>query len=134
MDLRSCDISIHILNKHKHSERITWNQLLVRAKERGRGETKRHWAIELNESRQLYLGSDGRVDTINALIKHCNLYYCSWKYWHASKLHVQALTTSTRRLFLRHLRSLVLKRRRKQGSVSWNSMNSVTSFQNKVYN
>ena len=67
------------------------NQLFVREKERGRGNSKRKWAIEMNQARQLYLASYGRIDTIDSLIKHCNLYYRSWKYWHASKLHVQAL-------------------------------------------
>ena len=45
----------------------------------------------MNQGRQLYLASYGRIDTINSLIKRCGLYYCSWKYWHACKLHVQAL-------------------------------------------
>jgi hypothetical protein len=50
------------------------------------------WAIEMNEARQLYLASYGRIDTIDSLIKNCNMFYVSWKYWHhASKLHVQAL-------------------------------------------
>jgi hypothetical protein len=67
------------------------NQLFVREKERGRGSGKRKWAIEMNEGRQLYLSSYGRIDTIDSLIKACGMYYVSWKYWHACKLHVQAL-------------------------------------------
>jgi hypothetical protein len=45
----------------------------------------------MNDARQLYLASYGRIDTIDSLIKHCGLFYCSWKYWHACKLHVMAL-------------------------------------------
>jgi hypothetical protein len=41
------------------------SQLFVRAKERGRGKTKCHWAIEMNKSHQLYLGSYGGIDTID---------------------------------------------------------------------
>jgi hypothetical protein len=67
------------------------NKLAVRTKERGREKTKVKWAIEMNEARQLYLASYGRIDTIDSLIKNCNMFYVSWKYWHASKLHVQAL-------------------------------------------
>ena len=69
------------------------NRLFVRKKERGRGKAggKKAWAIEMNEARQLYLASYGRIDTIDSLIKHCKLYYRSWKYWHSCKLHVQAL-------------------------------------------
>jgi hypothetical protein len=67
------------------------NQLFVRQKERGRGSLKQKWAIEMNEGRQLYLASYGWIDTIGSLIKGCDMYYVSWKYWHASKLHVHAL-------------------------------------------
>jgi hypothetical protein len=67
------------------------NKLAVRTKERGREKLKVKWAIEMNEARQLYLASYGRIDTIDSLIKNCYMFYVSWKYWHASKLHVQAL-------------------------------------------
>jgi hypothetical protein len=67
------------------------NQLFVGQKERGHGNTKRKWAIKMNKARQLYLASYGIIDTIDSLIKRCNLYYVSWKYWHSCKLHVQAL-------------------------------------------
>ena len=70
---------------------INENQLFVRKKEQGRGEGKMHWAIKMNEACQLYLATYGRVDTIDSLINCCNLYYCSWKYWHSCKLHVHAL-------------------------------------------
>jgi hypothetical protein len=67
------------------------NKLAVRMKERGPEKTKVKWAIEMNEAHQLYLASYGRIDTIDSLIKNCSIFYVSWKYWHASKLHVQAL-------------------------------------------
>ena len=74
------------------------NQLFTVKKECGKENagtakpsTKRKWAIEMNQGCQLYLASYGRIDTIDSLIKRCGLYYCSWKYWHACKLHVQAL-------------------------------------------
>jgi hypothetical protein len=66
------------------------NQLFVQQKERGHGNTKHKWAIETNEARQLYLASYGVIDTIDLLIKRCNL-YVSWKHWRSCKLHVQAL-------------------------------------------
>ena len=47
------------------------NQLFVREKECGRGEGKRKWAIEMNQARQFYLASYGRINTIDSLIKHC---------------------------------------------------------------
>jgi hypothetical protein len=67
------------------------NKLAVRTKKRGQEKTKVKWAIEMNKARQLYLASYGRIDTIDSLIKNCNMFYASWKYWHASKLCVQAL-------------------------------------------
>ena len=70
---------------------LNYNKLNVRIKERGRSAAKDRWAIEMNEARQLYLASYGRIDTIDSLIKNCQMYYVSWKYRHASKLHAQAL-------------------------------------------
>jgi hypothetical protein len=60
-------------------------------KERGRGEQKRRWGIEMNHARQLYLATYGRIDTIDAQIRKCRMYYRSWKYWHAARLHGHAL-------------------------------------------
>ena len=45
----------------------------------------------MNDARQLYLASYGRIDTIDAQIRRCNLNYVSWKYWHSPKLHCDAL-------------------------------------------
>ena len=45
----------------------------------------------MNNARQVYLSSYGRIDTIDAQIGRCNLNYVSWKYWHAAKLHSDAL-------------------------------------------
>ena len=67
----------------------------VRKKERGHGKNKRKWVIEMNEARQLYLSSYGRIDTIDAAISRCNLDYVSWKYWHSPKLHCDALCVVT---------------------------------------
>jgi hypothetical protein len=79
----SCNIStVNALNA---------NSLFVVKKERGRGEQKRWWGIEMNHARQLYLNTYGRIDTIDAQIRKCRMYYRSWKYWHAARLHGHAL-------------------------------------------
>jgi hypothetical protein len=39
----------------------------------------------MNDARQLYLATYGRIDTIDNLINKCGLYYCCWKYWHSVK-------------------------------------------------
>ena len=61
--------------------------LSCRRKERGRGANKRHWAIEMNNARNLYLGTYFRIDVIDHLIKNAKLFYRSWKYWHLTMLH-----------------------------------------------
>ena len=45
----------------------------------------------MNNAWQVYLSSYGKIDTIDAQIFRCNLNYVSWKYWHAAKLHSDAL-------------------------------------------
>ena len=70
---------------------LNQNTRFVSKKERGRGEQKRQWGIENNNARQLYLATYGRIDTLDAFINRCRMYYRSWKYWHAAKLHGDAL-------------------------------------------
>ena len=61
--------------------------LYVRTKERGRGDNKRRWAIEMNEARDYYLKSYGKLDTIDGHIRAHRIFYKSWKYWHNAKNH-----------------------------------------------
>ena len=51
--------------------------LYGKSKERGmsKKDKKYHWAVEMNESRRLYLGSYGIVDTVDQMIKNCNMKY-----------------------------------------------------------
>ena len=63
----------------------------VKSRERGRNDNKRNWVIEMNDARSLYLASYGCVDNMDKLVKFCRMKMCSWKYWHASMLHVKAL-------------------------------------------
>ena len=45
----------------------------------------------MNAGRELYLGTNSRIDSIDHLIKNCRLKYRSWKYWHSPMLHVTSL-------------------------------------------
>jgi len=49
--------------------------MYVTPKERGRKQHKRHWAIEMNEARQLYLSTYGAVDRMDHYIKNCYMGY-----------------------------------------------------------
>ena len=83
----SCNITtVNALNQ---------NSLFVVQKQRGSGVQKRKWVIEMNDARQLYLATYGRIDTIDSLINKCNMYYCCWKYWHSAKNHGLALAVVT---------------------------------------
>jgi hypothetical protein len=75
----SCNITtVNALNQ---------NALFAVQKERGSGKNKRKWVIEMNDARQLYLATYGRIDTIDNMVKKCQMYYCCWKYWHSAKNH-----------------------------------------------
>jgi hypothetical protein len=60
-------------------------------RERGTGNNKRTWGIEMNHAREAYLDMYSRIDSIDHLIKNCDLKYRSWKYWHQAMLHALAL-------------------------------------------
>jgi hypothetical protein len=66
---------------------LNQNALFAVQKERGSGKNKRKWVIEMNDARQLYLATYGRIDTIDNMVKKCQMYYCCWKYWHSTKNH-----------------------------------------------
>ena len=74
---------------------LNGNVFFVKKKERGRGHRKRSWGIEMNNARQLYLASYGRVDTYDSLIKKVGAYTVSWKYWHSPKNHCLAMVVVT---------------------------------------
>ena len=71
------------------------NSLFSKVKCRGAGKQKRRWVIEMNDARQLYLGSYGRIDTIDSLLVKCAIFYRTLKYWHAAKNHALALAVVT---------------------------------------
>lgn len=104
-----------------HVNAINSCSLYAQKKERGQAIFKRQWAIKMNESRQLYLNTYGKVDKIDHYIKNCNMssryelnvivvlcmyalfYYShsfswngrSWKYWHVPMNHGKALAVTT---------------------------------------
>ena len=74
-----------------HVNAINSCSLFVHPKARGRGVHKREWAIEMNESRKLYLRTYGAVDRLDHMITNCNIHYRSWKYWHSPMNHAKAM-------------------------------------------
>ena len=46
----------------------------IRRRERGRGENKRYWGIEMNDARSLYLQSYYRIDCIDHLIQNARIF------------------------------------------------------------
>lgn len=64
----------------------------MRQKEKGQGDTKRVWAIEMNEARDLYLKTYGGVDKIDQMLKEWGLDYITWRWWHAPMRHAKSLT------------------------------------------
>lgn len=79
--------SCNIISVNAFSE----NKNYVEARSRGRGENRRTYVIEQNMARQLYLKTYSRIDSIDHLIKICNLKYKCWKYWHSPVNHAKAL-------------------------------------------
>jgi len=65
--------------------------LFVELRERGRGENKRVWGIEMNDARRLYLSTYFRIDVVDHLLKNAAIFYRVWKYWHAPKNHAFAM-------------------------------------------
>ena len=60
-------------------------------RERGRGKQKRSWVIEMNEARRLYLSTYHRIDKLDQHISNTNVYFRTWKYWHAAMNHALSM-------------------------------------------
>ena len=79
----SCNIStVNALNEVSN---------FVELRERGRGQNKRRWVIEMNEARRLYLSTYNGIDVLDHHIKQANLFYRTWKYWHAPMNHALSI-------------------------------------------
>ena len=66
-------------------------KLFVRERSKGQGDTKRIWAIEMNEGRELYLKTYSGVDKIDQLLKEWCMRYVTWRWWHAPANHGKAI-------------------------------------------
>jgi hypothetical protein len=66
-------------------------ELYTEERQRGRGSSKRKWAIEMNEGRKLYLTSYCAVDKIDQMLRVRKLRICMCKWWHHPTFHGAAL-------------------------------------------
>ena len=68
--------------------------LYVRERNKGQGNTKRTWGIEMNFGREMYLKTYSAVDKIDQMLLLWNIRYRSWKWWHAPTRHGKAIAMS----------------------------------------
>ena len=73
---------------------INRNRNFVEARTRGRGDWKRYYIIEQNMECLLYLKLYSRIDSIDNLIKNCQMRYNSWKYWYSPANHGKSLVVT----------------------------------------
>jgi hypothetical protein len=68
--------------------------LYIHERNRGRGNEKKAWAIEMNEPRDTYLKTYSAVDKIDQTLLNYDINYRSWKWWHAPMRHAKAIAMS----------------------------------------
>ena len=78
---------------------VKGTDLYCKTKTRGRGDSARSWGIEMNQSRETYLETYGGADHVDHEIEIANIFFVSWKYWHAPFRHAIAMAV----VFARHL-------------------------------
>ncbi len=69
-------------------------ELYVREQNKGRGNQKRTWGIEMNEARETYLKTYSAVDKIYQMLLGWDVKYKSWRWWHAPMRHAKAIAMS----------------------------------------
>ncbi len=61
---------------------------------KGRGQQKRTWGIEWNDSGETYLKNYSAVDKIDQMLLGWDLTYRSWRWWHVPTRHAKAIAMS----------------------------------------
>jgi len=56
-------------------------ELYVRERNKGKGNQKRTWGIEMNEARETYLKNYSAVDKIDQMLLGWDVTYKSWRWW-----------------------------------------------------
>jgi hypothetical protein len=69
-------------------------ELYVGEQNKGRGNQKRTWGIEMNEARETYLKTYIAVDKIDQMLLGWDVKYKSWRWWHAPTRHAKAIAMS----------------------------------------
>ncbi len=69
-------------------------ELYVREQNKGRGNQKRTWGIEMNEARETYLKTYSAIDKIDQMLLGWDVKYKSWRLWHAPMRHTKAIAMS----------------------------------------
>jgi hypothetical protein len=69
-------------------------ELYVHEQNKGRGNQKRTWGIEMNEARETYLKTYSAIDKIDQMLFGWDVKHKSWRWWHAPMRHVKAIAIS----------------------------------------
>lgn len=67
----------------------------VELQEKGRGNSKQSWVIEMNHARHLYWATYCWIDILDGFIERCHIFYRVWKYWHSPINHCLSMTIAT---------------------------------------
>jgi hypothetical protein len=69
-------------------------ELYVCEQNKGRGNQKRTWGIEMNEARETYQKTYSAVEKIDQMLLGWDVKYKSWRWWHAPTRHAKAIVMS----------------------------------------
>ncbi len=89
-----CLIPINWRNNISRVNALSLVMLYVQDCSKGRGQQKRTWGIEKNETRETYLKNYIAVDKIDQMLLGWDLSYRSWRWWHAPTRHAKAIAMS----------------------------------------
>jgi hypothetical protein len=69
-------------------------ELYVREQNKGRGNQKRTWGIEMNEAHETYMKMYSAINKIDQMLLEWDAKYKSWRWWHAPMRHEKAIAMS----------------------------------------
>ncbi len=89
-----CHISFQSTGGANSVNALSSLELYVREQNKGRGNQKRIWGIEMNEARETYHKNYSAVNKIQQMLLQWNVTYESWRWWHAPTRHAKAIAMS----------------------------------------
>ena len=107
----------------------------VEVREKGRGEHKQQWVIEMSHARRIYLATYFWIDVLDGGIQNAHILCRVWNYWHSPMNHfLDIKISSTYNIYLECCEGLLCNFWKFDNPVTYQKFREIISSQMLSYN